>query len=126
MLSKVLLTFCLAWHLPAFADEPADTENAQFTFLDYRQPAPFRGTLFNPRATAELLALPDSLQFQFDLEMEYQLDKQATEYHFRLDTANTKYLALEEEYALVTTQKDFEITALQEAIKRQSLSLIHI
>jgi hypothetical protein len=122
MLSKVLLTFCLAWHLPAFADEPADAENAQFTFLDYRQPAPFRGTLFNPRATAELLALPDSLQFQFDLEMEYQLDRQATEYHFRLDAADTKYTALSNEYMLTLTQKDFEISALQEAINAQSPS----
>ena len=96
MWSKILLTFCLGWHLPAFADEPQDAEAPQFTFLDYRQPAPFRGTLFNPRATAELLAMPENLRLQFDLDLEYQLDKQATEYHYRLDAANTKYLALQE------------------------------
>ena len=122
MWSKILLTFCLGWHLPAFADEPQDAETPQFTFLDYRQPAPFRGTLFNPRATAELLAMPENLRLQFDLELEYQLDKQATEYHYRLDAANTKYLALQDEYSLVITQKDLEITALQEAITRHSPS----
>ena len=122
MWSKLLLTFALLVSSPAFADEPQDASAPQFTFLDYRQPAPFRGTLFNPRATAELLAMPENLRLQFDLELEYQLDKQATEYHYRLDAANTKYLALQDEYSLVITQKDLEITALQEAINRQSPS----
>ena len=94
MWSKILLTFALLASPLAFADEPQDVETPQFTFLDYRQPAPFRGTLFNPRATAELLAMPENLRLQFDVELEYQLDKQATEYHYRLDAANTKYLAL--------------------------------
>ena len=122
MLSKALLTFCIFFSSPVFADEPEDSDRPQFTFLDYQQPAPFRGTLFNPRATAELIALPDRMRAEFDLEMEYQLDVQATEYHYRLDAANTKYLALSEEYSLVITQKDLEITALQEAINRQSPS----
>ena len=66
--------------------------------------------------------MPENLRLQFDVELEYQLDKQATEYHYRLDAANTKYLALQDEYSLVITQKDLEITALQEAINRQSPS----
>jgi hypothetical protein len=122
MLSKTLLTFCLAWHLPAFADEPADSESPQFTFLDYRQPAPFRGTLFNPRATAELLAMPEALRIEFDIELNYQLGLQATEYQFRIDSVNTKYAALNDEYTLVMMQKDLEITALQDAINSQSPS----
>ena len=122
MWSKILLTFCLGWHLPAFADEPEDVTTPQFTFLDYRQPAPFRGTLFNPRATAELLAMPDNLRAEFDLELEYQLDVQSTEYQFRLDTASAKYTALNNEYILVMEQKDGEITALQDLINAQSPS----
>lgn len=122
MWSKILLTFAFLTASPAFADEPADAEMPQFTFLDYNQPAPFRGTLFNPRATAELLAMPENLTLQFDLELEYQLDKQATEFHYRLAAADTKYLALQDEYALVLEQKNMEITALQEAINRQSPS----
>lgn len=122
MLNKTLLTFCLVFGSPAFADEPEDAEQPQFTFLDYRQPAPFRGTLFNPRATAELLAMPETLKLGFDVELDYQLSVQATEYQFRIDSINTKYIALSDEYALVTMQKDLEITALQEAINRQSPS----
>ena len=122
MLSKALLTFCVFFSSPVFADEPEDAEQPQFTFLDYRQPAPFRGTLFNPRATAELLAMPETLKLGFDLELDYQLSVQATEYQFRIDSINTKYTALSDEYALVTMQKDLEIAALQEAINRQSPS----
>ena len=122
MWSKTLLTFCLAFHLPAFADEPEDISAPQFTFLDYQQPALFRGTLFNPRATAELLALPEALRIEFDVELKYQLDLQATEYQFRIDSVNTKYAALNDEYVLVLTQKDLEITALQDAINSQSPS----
>ena len=107
---------------PALADTGEDSSSPQFTFLDYQQPAPFRGTLFNPRATAELLALPAAMRAEFDLELEYQLDRQSTEYHFRLDAANTKYLSLQEEYQLTVVQKDLEITALQDAINRQSPS----
>ena len=122
MWSRILLTFCLAFPPLAFADEPPDSDRPQFTFLDYHQPAPFRGTLFNPRATAELLAMPANLRAEFDLELEYQLDVQATEYHFRLDAAATKYGALNDEYTLVITQKDLEIAAMQEAINAQSPS----
>ena len=122
MWSKALLTFALFLSSPAFADEPADSDRPQFTFLDYQQPAPFRGTVFNPRATAELLAMPANLRAEFDLEMEYQLDVQATEYHFRLDAANTEYTALNNEHILMMGQKDLEIAALQEAINTQSPS----
>ena len=122
MLSKALLTFCVFFSLPVFADEPEDSEKPQFTFLDYRQPAPFRGTLLNPRATAELLAMPETLRAEFDIELDFQLETQATEYQFRLDSVNTKYTALSDEYALVVAQKDLEITALQDAINRQSPS----
>ncbi len=122
MLSKALLTFCVFFSSPVFADEPEDSEKPQFTFLDYRQPAPFRGTLLNPRATAELLAMPETLRAEFDIELDFQLETQATEYQFRLDSVNTKYTALSDEYALVVAQKDLEITALQDAINRQSPS----
>ncbi len=122
MLSKALLTFGLVFGQPALADTAEDSARPQFTFLDYQQPAPFRGTLFNPRATAELLAMPETLRLEFDVELKYQLDLQATEYQFRIDSATTKYAALNDEYVLRMTQKDLEITALQDALNSQSPS----
>ena len=122
MWSKILLTFCLAFPCVVFADEPEDVPAPQFTFLDWQQPAPFRGTLFNPRATAELLAMPESLRLEFDLELEYQLDVQSTEFMLRLDTVNSSYVALSEEYKLTKTQKDIEIAELQRAINTNAPS----
>ena len=122
MWSKILLTLVFLSPAVALADEPEDLSTPQFTFVDFQQPAPFRGTLFNPRATAELIAMPHVLQAECDLEIEYQLDIQSTDYHFRLATADTRYNALSEEYQLVVTQKDLEITQLQEIINTSSPS----
>ena len=122
MWSKMLLTLALLIPSVVLADEPEDLSTPQFTFVDFQQPAPFRGTLFNPRATAELLSIPRALQAECDLEMEYQLDIQSTDYQFRLATADTRYNALSEEYQLVVTQKDLEITQLQEIINTSSPS----
>jgi hypothetical protein len=122
MWSKILLTFCLAFPPLAFADEPEDISVPQFTFLDWQQPSPFRGTLFNPRATAELIAIPGALQAECDLEIEYQIDRQATDFHLRIDSADARYHALSEEYKLVTTQKDLELAELQRVIQTRSPS----
>ena len=96
----MLLTLALLIPSVVLADEPEDLSTPQFTFVDFQQPAPFRGTLFNPRATAELLSMPRALQAECDLEMEYQLDIQSTDYQFRLATADTRYNALSENISL--------------------------
>ena len=53
----------------------ASAGEAEFTFVDRDQPAPFEGTLLNPQATAELLVLPDTLKAECDLELEYRVDR---------------------------------------------------
>ena len=122
MWSKILLTLALLSPTIALAEEPEDNPDPQFTFVDYQQPAPFRGTLFNPRATAELLAMPESLRLEFDLELEYQLDVQATEFKLNMDVASSNYAALSEEYKLTVEQKDMEIAELQRVINSSSPS----
>ena len=59
----------------------AYAEPAQFTILGENEPAPFEGVLFNKRGIAELLVMPDEYRMGCDLEIEYQLDVQATEFH---------------------------------------------
>ena len=122
MWNRLLLTLALLSPAMALAEEPEDNPDPQFTFVDYQQPAPFRGTLFNPRATAELLALPPALEAECDLEKEYQLDVQATEFQLRIGTAANSYNALSDEYKLVVTQKDMEIAELQRVINSSSPS----
>jgi hypothetical protein len=98
----------------------AYAEPAQFTILGENEPAPFEGVLFNKRALAELLVMPDQFSMNCDLEIEYHLDVQATEFHLERQNFQIRLDALTSEYDLRIEQKDIEITALQEAMLNQS------
>ena len=98
----------------------AYAEPAQFTILGENEPAPFEGVLFNKRALAELLVMPDQFSMNCDLEIEYHLDVQATEFHLERQNFQIRLDALRSEYDLRIEQKDIEIAALQEATLKQS------
>jgi len=98
----------------------AYAEPAQFTILGENEPAPFEGVLFNKRALAELLVMPDQFSMNCDLEIEYHLDVQATEFHLERQNFQIRLDALTSEYDLRIEQKDIEIAALQEAMLNQS------
>ena len=98
----------------------AYAEPAQFTILGENEPAPFEGVLFNKRALAELLVMPDQFSMNCDLEIEYHLDVQATEIHLERQNFQIRLDALTSEYDLRIEQKDIEIAALQEAMLNQS------
>ena len=100
----------------AFADE------GKFTLLAEQEVAPFEGVLFDPVATATIITEKNNRQTECDLEVEYQLDKANTEFALERKNSNIRYEALQEEYKLVTKEKDKEITALQEALKKQAPS----
>ena len=53
-------------------DTSAPATNGQFTILDLNQRAPFRGTLFDPAATAHILTLQPRLRAEFQLELNYK------------------------------------------------------
>ena len=98
----------------------AYAEPAQFTILGENEPTPFEGVLFNKRALAELLVMPDQFSMNCDLEIEYHLDVQATEFHLERQNFQIRLDALTSEYDLRIEQKDIEIAALQEAMLNQS------
>ena len=100
----------------------AYAEPAQFTIVGQNEPAPFEGVLFNKRGIAELLVLPMEYRLDCDLEVEYQLDVQATEFHLERQNFEIRIDALTKEYNLRIEQKDIEIAALQEAMLKQSPS----
>jgi len=111
MFLKVLL-FSLAAH----ANPP------QFTIVGQDEPAPFEGVLFNKRALSELLVLPEQYKMECDLEIEYHLDVQATEFHLERQNFQIRLDALTKEYDLRIEQKNIEISALQEAMLKQAPS----
>ena len=100
----------------------AHAEPPQFTILGENEPAPFEGVLFNKRGIAELLVMPEEYRMGCDLEIEYQLDVQATQFHLERQNFQIRLDALTKEYDLRIDQKDIEIAALQEAMLNQSPS----
>ena len=98
----------------------AYAEPAQFTILGENEPAPFEGVLFNKRGIAELLVMPEEYRMGCDLEIEYHLDVQATEFHLERQNFQIRLDALTKEYDLRIEQKDIEILALQQAMLKQS------
>ena len=100
----------------------AVADEGKFTLLAEQEVAPFEGVLFDPVATATIITEKNNRQTECDLEVEYQLDKANTEFALERKNSNIRYEALQEEYKLVTKEKDKEITALQEALKKQAPS----
>ena len=97
----------------ALAEEP------QFTFLAEGETAPFQGTLFNPQATAELITYPEYLQNEFDLELEYRLDLQATEYNLQLSNSQIRYDSLKLEYDATVLSLTQQNESLEEALAQR-------
>ncbi len=98
----------------------AHAESPQFTIVGQNEPAPFEGVLFNKRGIAELLVLPMEYRLQCDLEVEYQVDVQATEFQLERENFQIRLDALTQEYNLRIEQKDIEIAALQDAMLAQA------
>ena len=98
----------------AQADEP------QFTILGENECAPFEGVLFNKEATAELLVLEERVRLNCEATLNYELQRQRTEYDLELSNLNIRLESLQEEYDLRISEKDLEIARLQESLLNQS------
>ena len=94
----------------------------QFTFLGKNQPAPFEGALFNPEATAEILAKSQLVKEEYELQLGYELEKQELKFTLEIDTLNLRILSLEEEFKVTVEAKDKEIDALHKLVKSHSPS----
>ena len=122
MWSKIaqILSLSLILCGSAHADEPTEASNGQFTILDQNQRAPFRGTLFDPTATAYLLTYQGRMQAQFQLELNYKIEQLEIEHQLEVTNLNLRYDALNEEYQLRIDAKDLEIQQLNESLSRLS------
>ena len=95
-------------------------DTGRFSTLSKNEPAPFEGVLFDPYATAKILAQAEMFRSECDLEIEFMIDKQATEFQLERQELNLRLDSLTSEYTLLITQKDLEIEQLQKTIKTQS------
>ena len=96
------------------------TEPAKFTVLEYKTPAPFAGVLFDENAISKIMADYDIYKYSCDIKMEYQLDLQKEEYEYKLENMRIEHKALTDEYDLFIMQKNTEIDALTNALKKTS------
>ena len=98
----------------AQADEP------QFTILGENECAPFEGVLFNKEATAELLVLEERVRLNCEATLNYELQRQRTEFDLELSNLNIRLESLQEEYDLRISEKDLEIARLQDSLLNRS------
>ena len=115
-LAKIIV-FYLFFCLPSLA-----YATPQFTFLGKNQPAPFEGALFNPEATAEILAKSQLIKEEYELQLGYELEKQELKFTLEIDTLNLRVSSLEEEFKVTVEAKDKEIDALHKLVKSHSPS----
>jgi hypothetical protein len=92
----------------------------QFTILGENECAPFEGVLFNKEATAELLVLQERVRLNCEATLNYELQRQRTEFDLEISNLNIRLDSLQEEYDLRITEKDLEIVQLQESLLSQS------
>ena len=115
MFRNMLLMISLLYSSVAYSEDPG-----RFSTLATNEPAPFEGVLFDPLATARILAQAELFRSECDLEIEYRIDLQGTEFQLERRELNLRLGALTNEYTLLITQKDLEIAQLQKTIKTQS------
>lgn len=96
------------------------TDLGKFTIVEYNQPTPFAGVLFDEYATSKILSDYDIALYACDIKMEYQLKLQREKYKYELEKLRIEKEALTKEYDLVIMQKNTEIDALSAALKKTS------
>jgi hypothetical protein len=96
------------------------TEPAKFTILEYKQPAPFEGVLFDDISISTVLSDYDIAAYACQIRIDYELSKMQEKHRFELDSLKIEHKALTDEYDLFIMQKDKEIDLLANALKKTS------
>jgi len=103
------------WSSAATATTPG-----QFTFLGKNQCAPFEGVLFNPVATANILADIQLAKDSCQATLDFELNKQKAEYDLQIENLNIRYDSLQTEHRLIVESLNRENDSLSEALRKQS------
>lgn len=99
-----VISFTMVLAPVAYADE-----TPQYTHMEEGQAAPFAGTLFNPTATATLIAESQFRMSDCDLRVEFEIGKVEARYRLELDVLQASYDSLDERHNLLIGIKEQEI-----------------
>ena len=120
MFRSLFLTFVLAFPLPAFSqDVPAPA--GQFTILEEGDVAPYGGVLFDVDATSYLLTLPKYYENKFAIECDFLLSQEIAKKDLEIEKLTIRLDTQVQQFDTTVYQKDLEITALQDALKKKQL-----
>jgi len=97
----------------------ASAGEGKFTFVQEDEPSPFVGTLFDPEATARLLANNKFLKEEYDLKLGFELSKQEREFNLKLDQLQITLDTQKERYETTLELKNTEIEQLNKIIAKK-------
>jgi hypothetical protein len=109
-----ILTITMLSASPAFAQD-----TPRYTHLEEAEAAPFAGTLFNPSATAQLLADNQYSFEECDLRVEYEIARTTATMQFQIDSLQISYDSLDERHNLLMDIKNNEIDTYRELALQQ-------
>tara|TARA_R100001015_G_C4551259_1_gene113073 strand:- start:404 stop:802 length:399 start_codon:yes stop_codon:yes gene_type:complete len=98
---------------------PAMASEGQFIFVQEGQPVPFTGTLFDPSATARLLANHKFLKEEYDLKLGFELQKQENKFNLELEQVEISLQTQNDYYQSILKTKNTEIEQLNKIIKKK-------
>jgi len=97
----------------------AQASDGQFTFVQKGNVAPFTGTLFDPEATAHLIASRKFLKEEYNLKLGFELGKQKNKFELDIEQLNISLNTQQEYYDSILKTKNTEIEQLNKIIKKK-------
>jgi len=91
----------------------------QFTFIQEGEPATFTGTIFDPEATARLLANSKFLKEEYDLKLGFELNKQKVQYELKIGQLDITINTERARYETTLNLKNTEIDQLNKIIAKK-------
>jgi len=113
MWSKITLLFLFGFL------SSAEAADGKFTFIQEGEPAPFTGTLFDPEATARLLANHKFLKEEYDLKLGFELQKQEAQCQLKIDQLSITIDTERERFNSTLVLKNTEIEQLNKIIRKK-------
>ena len=114
MLSRLyLLVFIL------ICCENAEASDGKFTFIQQGRQAPFTGTLFDPTATAKIMANRKFLKEEYELKLGFELQKRQKQFDLDLTQLNITLNTEREGFQKTLEVKNKEIEQLNRIIAKK-------
>lgn len=96
----------------------------KFTFLQEDEPSPFIGTLFDPQATARLLANNKFLKEEYDLRLGFELAKQEKSFGLQLEQLQISLDVERQKCETIISIKDQEIKNLNDLLSKKPTAAV--